>query len=270
MKDVYSCIDEDGRYKVQVCTEQKEVIEDIVKIVEPDIIILSLIGVDEYSNELFAYFMSRFPNRKVLCYGNEYDREIFKKHLIGEQYSVLIRPFTNKDILEKIDELLSRDIGEEKSDEQTENKEINEVVGKLKELEEKIESVKNEKENNGRKIKVMLVDDNAIQLRTLRSILAKDYDVLVATSGSDALRIMQRNKPDIVFLDYEMPNMNGKEVFERMMDIEAINDIPVVFLTGEKDREKIMDVAILNPAGYLLKPPDINKVHNTIHDILGY
>ena len=58
---------------------------------------------------------------------------------------------------------------------------------------------------------------------------------------------------DLILLDYEMPVINGLQVFE-MLKSEAISkNIPVMFLTGKSDKESIMKVMELKPAGYMLK-----------------
>ena len=181
----------------------------------------------------------------------------------------------------KIDELLSESNQKKAPEEEkntkiqkgveskTEAEDLLESLQRMEDLEMKLRSGKKDKSETDGKKKILLVDDNAIQLRTLRSILVPDYEVLLASSGQDALKVMQKNKPDLIFLDYEMPEMNGKEVMERMMEIETVKDIPVVFFTGENDKKRIMDVVKLNPAGYLLKPPDVQKIHDTIEEILG-
>ena len=75
--------------------------------------------------------------------------------------------------------------------------------------------------------------------------------------------------PDLIFLDYEMPINDGRKTLEMIRDRKQWRDIPVVFLTAVNDKAHIAAVLKMNPAGYLLKPADRNRVMQTIHKILG-
>ncbi|MCR4588481.1 MAG: response regulator [Lachnospiraceae bacterium] len=120
----------------------------------------------------------------------------------------------------------------------------------------------------GRK-KVLIVDDNAPTLRTIKGLLEDSYQVLVAPNGPKGLEIMERSMPALVLLDYEMPGMNGKEVFLTMKKDELLSLIPVVFLTAVNDKEQIVEVLSLQPQGYLLKPTTREKLFSTIQKLIG-
>lgn len=119
------------------------------------------------------------------------------------------------------------------------------------------------------KPQILLVDDNAIQIRALKGALQKYYDVAMATSGKDAVHMIQKKLPDLVFLDYEMPEWDGKVTLEQIRQINGAEKLPVVFLTGVKNKENIKAVISLNPAGYLLKPANQDMIMDTIQKILG-
>lgn len=121
----------------------------------------------------------------------------------------------------------------------------------------------------GKKIRVLLVDDNPIQLRALRSALMNDYEVLMAVSGEESIEVMHNEHPDIVFLDYAMPGYDGKRVLETVRQSENLKNMPVVFLTGIQDKREIMSLVALKPNGYLVKPPDIEIIKKTIHKLVG-
>ena len=120
-----------------------------------------------------------------------------------------------------------------------------------------------------KKIRVLLVDDNAIQIRALRSALMSEYEVLMAVSGEESIEVMNNEYPDIVFLDYTMPGYNGKKVLEIVRQSEKLKNMPVVFLTGLQDKREIMSLVALKPNGYLVKPPDIEKIKETIRKLVG-
>ena len=75
----------------------------------------------------------------------------------------------------------------------------------------------------------------------------------MARSGVQAITWLARNSVDIILLDYEMPVTNGLQVLEMLRSEQFSKDIPIIFLTGKSDKDTIMKVMALKPAGYLLK-----------------
>ena len=71
-------------------------------------------------------------------------------------------------------------------------------------------------------------------------------------------------------VDYAMPGMDGKRVFERILEMEYRKNTPVVFMTAVSDRKKIIEVLQHKPAGYVLKPPDKDKLMEKIEDVLKF
>ena len=65
-----------------------------------------------------------------------------------------------------------------------------------------------------------------------------------------------------------MPGETGPEVFAKIKEIESAKDIPIVFLTGVADKEKIADVLRLKPQGYLLKPIDTERLFTTLERVM--
>ena len=92
--------------------------------------------------------------------------------------------------------------------------------------------------------------------------------VFITTSGKQALHAIPEKEPDLVVLDYKMPEMDGRAVFEEMQKDEYMKNIPVIFLTSVSDRKTIQSILKLQPAGYILKPPDQDKVLETIQEAL--
>lgn len=104
------------------------------------------------------------------------------------------------------------------------------------------------------KKKIMIVDDTPLLVRNIKNILGDRYTVFYATSGKQALHIIPEKEPDLVLLDYKMPEMDGKQVFEEMRKDEKMKDIPVIFLTSASDEKTILSILATKPAGYILKP----------------
>ncbi len=99
---------------------------------------------------------------------------------------------------------------------------------------------------------ILVVDDDAMNLKRTNIILRNHYDILLAESGEEALEILRSENIDMVLLDIAMPNMNGIETFERMRE-EAIN-IPVIFLTASGDEDDVLEAFNLGAINYLKKP----------------
>lgn len=88
-------------------------------------------------------------------------------------------------------------------------------------------------------------------------------------TGKMAEKFLETRPCDLILLDYEMPVENGPAVFKKIKNMESAKDIPIIFLTGVADKEKITEVLMLKPQGYLLKPIDTDKLLNTIENIVN-
>lgn len=100
---------------------------------------------------------------------------------------------------------------------------------------------------------ILVVDDDEMNLSRTRIILRKDgYDVLLATSGMEALHMLKRHHVDLVLLDIEMPKMNGFVTFRRMK--EQVGEVPVIFLTASGLEDDVVSTIRLGAVNYLKKP----------------
>lgn len=102
------------------------------------------------------------------------------------------------------------------------------------------------------KKRILVVDDDSMNLARTQIILGKEYDVLTAESGLDALMRLKDMKVDMVLLDIDMPKMNGIETFERMKGFAP--EIPVIFLTASGLEEDVVSAIKLGAVNYLKKP----------------
>lgn len=121
----------------------------------------------------------------------------------------------------------------------------------------------------GERRHVLVVDDDSSMLRMIKDMLGDHYDVAAAISGKVALKFLETRRTDIILLDYEMPGQSGAEVYEKILENPALRHIPVVFLTGVSDRERISQVLTMRPRGYLLKPIDSERLKKTVAEIVG-
>lgn len=177
---------------------------------------------------------------------------------------ILSRPITISAICDKVIRLL-RDIEEEK---QRIAEEAERRAAEIMAEEEKMAEALGKKEHNGRR-HILVVDDDKSILKLMKAALEEKYDVTAIAGGKMALKFLETKTPDLVFLDYEMPVENGPEVFKKIKKMDSAMNVPVVFLTGIADREKITEVLALKPHGYLLKPINMERVNETINKLLG-
>ena len=100
--------------------------------------------------------------------------------------------------------------------------------------------------------RILVVDDDTMNLVRTKMILEKDYEVLLADSGIKALYKIKGEPVDLVLLDIEMPKLNGIETFERMKEFAP--NMPVIFLTASGLEEDVRTAIRLGAVNYLKKP----------------
>jgi diguanylate cyclase (GGDEF)-like protein len=101
---------------------------------------------------------------------------------------------------------------------------------------------------------ILIVDDMPANIEILNEMLGVDYEVLFATSGTEALEIAVNQLPDLVLLDITMPGMDGYEVCRRLKADSRTKSIPVIYITArtnEDDQARGLDAGAID---YIIKP----------------
>lgn len=111
---------------------------------------------------------------------------------------------------------------------------------------------------------ILVVDDDPRMLKMLKEQLHHDYDVGTAVNGKIAMKFLESKHTDLILLDYEMPDEKGPDVLEKIRANRSTKDVPVIFLTGVTERDKIQKALVLQPQGYLLKPINHDRLIETI------
>ncbi|MET0390511.1 MAG: diguanylate cyclase [Polyangiales bacterium] len=101
---------------------------------------------------------------------------------------------------------------------------------------------------------ILVVDDDRMMLRVLGQMLAAHGDVSFATSARDALILIRAQRPDLVLLDYEMPEMSGTELCRAIKLDPLLTGIPVLFVTSQLDADFEAACFELGAADYIHKP----------------
>ena len=100
---------------------------------------------------------------------------------------------------------------------------------------------------------ILVVDDNESNLDMILAIL-KAYDVIPATSGQEALDLVQEESVDLLLLDILMPGMDGYSVCRNLKNYPGTRDIPIIFITAKTDEESIEKAYDLGGADFVTKP----------------
>lgn len=115
---------------------------------------------------------------------------------------------------------------------------------------------------------ILIVDDIPLNAHMLEEILSGEYTIHVANTGSDALSIAELHRPDLVLLDIVMPEMDGFELFRRLRMIDALADVPVIFVTMLDSVQNESSGLTLGAADYIFKPFHPEIVRLRVRNIL--
>lgn len=117
--------------------------------------------------------------------------------------------------------------------------------------------------------KILIIEDEAAIRRVLVKILSEEndtYQVDEAEDGAVGLDKIKNNDYDLVLCDIKMPKMDGVEVLEEVKKIKP--EIPMVMISGHGDMETAIHTMRLGAFDYISKPPDLNRLLNTVRNAL--
>lgn len=144
--------------------------------------------------------------------------------------------------------------------EKPENKEnTNELVSKIKYDFVMSEKIQTGELNDDNKVHVLIVDDEPVNLQVLVNHLSlQQYHISQAHNGKEAIKILERVKPDLILLDVMMPGMSGYDVSKRVRELYPANELPIVMLTAKNMINDLIEGFESGANDYLTKP--ISKV----------
>lgn len=117
--------------------------------------------------------------------------------------------------------------------------------------------------------RVLLVDDDPdIRMVGGLALGVGGWDVHVAASGEEGLRMAIELQPDVILLDVMMPTMDGPTTLERLRRNATTSEIPVIFCTAKAQRHEVEYYASLGAAGVIAKPFDAMSLHVEVRDML--
>ncbi|MDR0502965.1 MAG: response regulator [Treponema sp.] len=104
------------------------------------------------------------------------------------------------------------------------------------------------------RFKIIYVDDVSTSLLSLKRRLAGHHEVYPAGSSEALFKALEKITPDIILLDINMPGVGGYEIIMNLKEDERYADIPVIFFTGNNDRESVLKGLSLGAVDYIIKP----------------
>lgn len=119
--------------------------------------------------------------------------------------------------------------------------------------------------------KILLIEDEEGIRRVLKKILLEEdqyHDIHEATDGKSAITMFGDGLWDLVFCDIKMPYVDGIEVLEHMMSVNA--EVPVIMISGHGDINTAVDCLKKGAFDYLPKPPDLNRLLSTVRHALDH
>ncbi len=250
---------ETGKFGVQIFGHGLDMAAGVISAMRPELLIINISNMMDSSYLTLVRIQNEEPMLKMLAMGNAAEYSEFTTKFMGTPINQLASPFQKKEGLAAICRAMGIPFSEIKdalpADAGIGMPGMPGMLGGVPEF------------NNARKT-IMIIDDNAMTLRSMKGLLEDEFNVMIANSGPKAFKMMERQVPNLILLDYEMPEMDGRAVMQKLRTYETLFMVPVIFLTGVNDREHISAALAMRPAGYLLKPVAKARLLSTIESAL--
>lgn len=118
------------------------------------------------------------------------------------------------------------------------------------------------------KSKILVVDDEPLNVELLEGILSEDYEVVKAYDGNEALSKVEKASPDLILLDILLADMNGYDVCMHIKENNKTMAIPIVMLTVLKEKEERIKAIKAGADDFLIKPIDIDILSARVKSLL--
>ena len=117
--------------------------------------------------------------------------------------------------------------------------------------------------------KILYIEDNfANRMLVSRILMVEDYEAFEAEDGPTGIELAMKEKPDLILMDVNLPDIDGYELTAKMREIPELADTPIIAMTAnvmQGDREKSLNAGC---DGYIPKPIDVDSLPGQIADFL--
>ena len=117
--------------------------------------------------------------------------------------------------------------------------------------------------------RVLVVDDDPVVRRIVLELLNSRYTVITASTGVQLPELLKKHKPDLVILDVMLPWVNGFELCRILKTNSQGQDVPVLFLTGCKEKEDLLTGKEVGASAYLTKPFYAKDLYREVDRLLA-
>jgi two-component system chemotaxis response regulator CheY len=120
-------------------------------------------------------------------------------------------------------------------------------------------------------LKILVVDDFRMMRTAIKNILKELHYLNIdeAEDGHIALKMLQKNQYDLVLTDWNMPVMNGLELVMAIKKDDNLSHIPVVMVSAEMKKERVIDAVKAGASGYILKPFNAATLNDNLKRVSG-
>jgi CheY-like chemotaxis protein len=117
---------------------------------------------------------------------------------------------------------------------------------------------------------VHYIEDNETNIEVMRGILAKRPQIVLSVSmlGLDGLSAIRRQRPDLILLDMQLPDISGLELLRHLKRDDGMADIPVMVVSADATSTRMQEALTLGAAHYITKPVDIARFLLTLDEML--
>ncbi|MCQ2592384.1 MAG: response regulator [Treponema sp.] len=221
-----------------------KIVDGMIRISIPDLIFINLVGGHNDFRDIFYLLANSYATIPVVVFGSQITCRPYSGFFSTGQFSQINCTIIDNTVIRASCRALGLN--------------YNDIMNAAR-----------NKFNGEEKSCILLVDDSALQHRISKNILEPKYAVKIAMSAKQATEAIQERVPDLIILDYDMPEMDGYKFLKILRENAATATIPVIFLTGIVDKEHIAKVVPLKPDGYLLKPVVAEKLLARVGELLS-
>jgi len=120
------------------------------------------------------------------------------------------------------------------------------------------------------KRKLLIVDDDQELVELMSDAFARDgrWDIKTANNGFDAGMLVKEFRPDLVVLDIMLPDINGKEVCQRVRSDETLDQVKIICISGMVEQDKVADLRTAGADDFLQKPFTVDKLVDRACELL--
>ena len=257
VRDVSEHLEKDKGYETVKCKMSKADLFDITLALEglPKAIIICLGNETESSVRMYDILADAISRDgcSTIVITNDEDEKIFMQYTGLRKVFFLSRPISLNTLYDKLSSIEAEAARQREQSLMSLREYVNEDAGKT----------------DRRKKQILVVDDDSEQLMHIRDQLEEFYEVALVKSGETAFRYLESHMPDLILLDYMMPELDGPGVLRNLRMVDEYAHIPVIFLTGINEKSIVLQTLMdLKPQGYIIKPVKKSDLVAKIIDVL--